>query len=68
MPWLRQTLAVTLLNLRTVHQRLGSSAVAIVGIAGVVVVVVSVLSIANGFQAAMLDTGSPPRASDRRRR
>jgi putative ABC transport system permease protein len=62
MPWLRQTLAVTLLNLRTVHQRLGSSAVAIVGIAGVVVVVVSVLSIANGFQAAMLDTGSPLRA------
>jgi putative ABC transport system permease protein len=61
MRWLRQTAAVTLLNLRTVHRRLGSSAVAIVGIAGVVVVVVSVLSIAAGFQSAMQDAGSPRR-------
>ena len=59
--WLRQTMAVTGLNLRTVPRRLGSSAVAIVGIAGVVVVVVSVLSIASGFQAAMQETGSPRR-------
>ena len=47
--WLRQTLAVTALNLRTIPQRLGSSAVAIVGIAGVVVVFVAVLSIAAGL-------------------
>ncbi len=60
--WLRQTVAVTLLNLRTLHQRLSSSAVAIVGIAGVVVVMVSVLSVARGFQAAMEASGSPERA------
>ncbi len=60
--WLRQTLAVTLLNLRTIPQRLGSSTVAIVGIAGVVVVLVAVLSIAEGFRAAMQDAGSPGRA------
>jgi putative ABC transport system permease protein len=62
MNWLVQTLAVTALNLRTVPQRLASSAVAIVGIAGVVVVLVSVLSIAAGFTAAMRDSGSPARA------
>jgi len=60
--WLQQTLAVTALNLRTIPQRLGSSGVAIVGIAGVVVVLVSVLSIAQGFTAAMEESGSPSRA------
>ena len=59
---MKQILAVTLLNLRTVPQRLGSSAVAIVGIAGVVVVLVAVLSIAEGFQQVMQGTGSPDRA------
>jgi putative ABC transport system permease protein len=60
--WCSQTFAVTLLNLQTVPQRLGSSGVAIVGIAGVVVVLVSVLSIASGFTAAMRESGSPSRA------
>jgi putative ABC transport system permease protein len=60
--WIAQTLAVTALNLRTIPQRLGSSAVAVVGIAGVVIVLVSVLSIAAGFTAAMRDSGSPTRA------
>jgi putative ABC transport system permease protein len=60
--WINQTIAVTALNLRTIPQRLPSSAVAIVGIAGVVVVLVSVLSIAAGFTAAMQDSGSPSRA------
>jgi putative ABC transport system permease protein len=58
----RQILTVTLLNLRTVPQRLGASAVAIVGIAGVVVVLVAVLSIAEGFRAVMREAGSPGRA------
>jgi len=62
MQWISQTLAVTLLNLRTIPQRLSSSGVAIVGIAGVVVVLVSVLSIAAGFTAAMEGSGSPSRA------
>jgi putative ABC transport system permease protein len=60
--WLRQTFAIMALNLRTIPQRLSSSAVAIVGIAGVVVVFVSVLSIAAGFSAAMRQSGSPQRA------
>jgi putative ABC transport system permease protein len=59
---LRQTIAVMALNLRTIPQRLSSSAVAVIGIAGVVVVFVSVLSIAAGFSAAMTGSGSPNRA------
>ena len=61
--WFAQTVAVTALNLRTIPQRLGSSAVAVIGIAGVVVVLVSVLSIAAGFTAAMRGSGSPTRSS-----
>jgi putative ABC transport system permease protein len=60
--WIAQTVAVTALNLRTIPRRLGSSSVAVVGIAGVVVVLVSVLSIAQGFTAAMEESGSPLRA------
>ena len=59
---MRQILAVTLLNLRSLPQRLGPSTVAIIGIAGVVVVLVAVLSIAEGFRAVMQGTGSPDRA------
>ena len=62
MNFIKQTIAVTLLNLRTIPHRLGSSGVAIVGIAGVVIVLVSVLSIAQGFSAAMEQTGSDSRA------
>ena len=62
MNFIKQTIAVTLLNLRTIPQRLGSSGVAIVGIAGVVIVLVSVLSIAQGFAAAMEQSGSDNRA------
>jgi putative ABC transport system permease protein len=62
MNFLKQTFAVTLLNLRTIPHRLGSSGVAIVGIAGVVIVLVSVLSIAQGFGAAMEQSGSEVRA------
>jgi putative ABC transport system permease protein len=60
--WIKQTLAVIALNLRTIPARLSSSAVAIVGIAGVVVVFVSVLSIGAGFAAAMRGSGSATRA------
>ena len=62
MTWIKQTLAVVALNLRTIPARLSSSAVAIVGIAGVVVVFVSVLSIGAGFAAAMQGSGSATRA------
>jgi putative ABC transport system permease protein len=60
--WIRQTLAVTALSIRTVPQRVGPSIVAVVGIAGVVVVFVSVLSIGEGFRAALVGAGSPDRA------
>ena len=62
MNFITQTFAVTMLNLRTIPQRLGSSGVAIIGIAGVVIVLVSVLSIAQGFAAAMEQSGSEVRA------
>ena len=62
MNFIKQTIAVTMLNLRTIPRRLGSSGVAIIGIAGVVIVLVSVLSIAQGFSAAMEQTGSDNRA------
>jgi len=60
--WIRQTLIVTGLGVRTIPQRLGPSIVAIVGIAGVVVVFVSVLSIGVGFRAALVGAGSPGQA------
>lgn len=52
-----EIIAVTSVNLRSIGQRLGSSAVAIFGIVGVVVVLVGVLSIAEGFRSAMQATG-----------
>ena len=60
--WLSQVVVVTLLNLRTIGQRLGSSAVAVVGIAGVVAVFVAVLSMSEGFRKTMATTGSPDTA------
>jgi putative ABC transport system permease protein len=54
---LRQFLAVTLMNLRTVPARLGTATVAIVGIGGVVAVLVAALSITQGFRAAMALSG-----------
>jgi putative ABC transport system permease protein len=58
---LSQIVAVTGVNLRSIRERAGSSAVAIIGIAGVVIVFVSVLSIAEGFRAAMAKAGDPQR-------
>ena len=60
--WLSQTVTVAALSVRTIPQRLSSSAVAVVGIAGVVIVFVAVLSIGEGFRAAMADASSPDRA------
>ena len=59
---MKQVLAISALGVRTIPQRLGSSAVAVIGIAGVVVVLVSVLSIAEGFRAVLQGTGAPDRA------
>lgn len=56
--WLQQVVAVTLFNLRTIPERLGSVIAAMVGIAGVAAVFVGVLSIAAGFRAAMAVSGA----------
>jgi putative ABC transport system permease protein len=62
MSFLTQIFSVAWLSVRTIRQRLGSSAVAVVGIAGVVIVFVAVLSIAEGFSRAMQNAGAPDRA------
>jgi putative ABC transport system permease protein len=54
---LSQIFAVTSVNLRSLRERLGSSAVAVFGIVGVVVVFVGVLSMAEGFRSAMKSAG-----------
>ena len=59
MRWLTQTLAVTLMNLRSLGQRVGPSSVAVVGFACVVAVFVAVLSIAEGFRRVM-ERGTSP--------
>lgn len=56
--WLSQVATVTWLNLRTIPQRRGASAAAILGVAGVVTVFVAVLSVAEGFRKTMTSTAS----------
>jgi len=57
-----QIFSVAWLSIRTIRERLGSSAVAVVGIAGVVIVFVAVLSIAEGFSRTMQTAGAADRA------
>jgi putative ABC transport system permease protein len=59
---LRQIIAVTLLSLRSIPQRLGSSLVIVVGMAAVVAVVISVLSMSSGFLESVNKTGRADRA------
>jgi len=56
--WLSQITSVTTFNIRTLPQRMGSSATAIFGIAGVVAVMVGVLSIAQGILQTMNNSAS----------
>lgn len=58
MRFLQQVFAVTWLNLRNLPQRLGSSAVAVIGVAAVVLVFAAVLSMAKGFERTMIGAGS----------
>ena len=55
---LNQIVAVTLLNLKNLPKRLGSSSVAIIGVAAVVLVFAAVLSMAEGFERTMLSAGA----------
>ncbi len=59
---LTQIFEITLMNLRNLPSRLGSSLVIVVGIAGVVGVLVGLLSMSVGFRAALESTGQPDRA------
>ena len=58
---LTQILQITLINLRNVPRRLGTSLVVVVGIAGVVGVLVSVLAMGEGFRHTLASTGRPTR-------
>ncbi len=62
MGWLSQIFVVTLIQLRSIPQRLGASLSAAFGVAGVVAVLVAVLSIAEGFRTTLAGTGSPDTA------
>jgi putative ABC transport system permease protein len=57
--WLSQIASIALFNLRSLPQRIGSSATAVFGIAGVVAVLVGVLSIAQGILRTMERSASP---------
>ena len=59
---MNQIYEITLMNLRNLRSRLGSSSVIVVGIAGVVAVLVGLLSMATGFRAALENTGRADRA------
>lgn len=54
---LRQTIAITLLSLRSIPERWGPSLVIIVGLAGVVAVFTALLAMAEGFQSTLKSTG-----------
>jgi putative ABC transport system permease protein len=55
--WLTQVVQITLMNLRTVPLRLGTSLVVVIGVAGVVGVLVSVLAMSEGFRHTLASTG-----------
>jgi putative ABC transport system permease protein len=61
MAWLNQVAQITLINLRNIPRRLGTSMVVVIGIAGVVGVLVSVLAMAEGFRHTLASTGRPAR-------
>jgi putative ABC transport system permease protein len=54
---LAQIAAITLMNLRNLPSRVGTSLVVVVGIAGVVGVLVSVLAMSEGFRHTLASTG-----------
>lgn len=55
---LQRILAMTLLNIRNLPKRIGSSVVAVIGVAAVVLVFAAVLSMAKGFERTMISAGS----------
>lgn len=57
----RQIGSVTMMNLRSLPQRVGTSLVIVIGIAGVVAVLVSVLAMSTGMIKTMKNTGRDDR-------
>ena len=57
--WISQVVSVSVFNMKTLPQRIGSSATAVLGIAGVVAVMVGVLSIAQGIVQTMENSAEP---------
>ncbi|WP_039912599.1 ABC transporter permease [Cellvibrio mixtus] len=53
-----QIVIITVMNLRNLPQRVGTSSVAVFGVACVVGVFIGVLSMASGFQRTMVNAGS----------
>jgi putative ABC transport system permease protein len=58
---LNQIVQITLINLRNIPQRLGTSLVVVTGIAGVAAVLVAVLAMSEGFRHTLASTGRPDR-------
>jgi putative ABC transport system permease protein len=54
----QQSWSVTQVGIATIPQRLGSSAVVVIGIAGVVGVLVAILAMAAGFERTLRETGT----------
>lgn len=59
---MRQLLAITVLNLKNLPQRLGSSFVVVIGITGVVAVLLSVMALATGFRRTTDSSANVDRA------
>lgn len=62
MKMLRQIGSVTMMNLRSLPQRIGTSLVIVIGIAGVVAVLISVLAMSTGMLRTMSNAGRDDRA------
>jgi putative ABC transport system permease protein len=58
---IKQIVAISIMNLRTLPQRLGSSCVVVIGIAGVVGVLVSVMAMATGLTTSLIEAGHDDR-------
>ena len=54
----RQIASITKVGIATIPQRLGSSAIVVVGIAGVVGVLMAILAMGTGFERTLKETGS----------
>jgi putative ABC transport system permease protein len=59
---LKQILAITAMNLRSIPQRWGASLVIVIGLAGVVAVFTALLAMANGFASTLVEAGRPDNA------